>query len=201
MKRYVPLFALSALLTACSSQPTYQQVGVIQSNSQPTISLCSANLSNNSDVASMQQLGAHAIFQAEGLYIYMDSDLLFDQESATLSNNGERFVDVLADYVKDIPNAHILIVVHTDSVGNHRFNKKLSTQQAMQITGRLWEQAVPNKKLGQTIKYFGKGETKSLASNDNLQGLSINRRVNIQISTCEIKPEPKPIKPPKIYYK
>ena len=70
------------------------------------------------------------------------------------------------------------VVGHTDSVGSDADNQVLSQNRATNVASYLASTGVD----GRRFLVQGFGEARPVASNDNEQGRSLNRRVEIQIS-------------------
>lgn len=69
------------------------------------------------------------------------------------------------------------IVGHTDGIGNHDYNMNLSLERAKSVGNYL-----ANKGISQfRLKYYAKGSTEPVASNDNEEGRAKNRRTEIVI--------------------
>jgi outer membrane protein OmpA-like peptidoglycan-associated protein len=106
------------------------------------------------------------------------SDLLFDTGSAHLKPGGERVVDRLADFMKTYPQRRVAIEGFTDSVGNPGYNQDLSERRANAVRLALIDQGIDPAR----IVARGYGEEYPVASNDNLAGRQMNRRVEVVIS-------------------
>ena len=75
------------------------------------------------------------------------------------------------------PDVHILIIGHTDSQGNDKYNQDLSLQRAQAVKDWL----VTNNIKSNRIKVEGKGETLPIATNDSSEGRSKNRRIEFLV--------------------
>ena len=106
------------------------------------------------------------------------SDLLFDTGSAHLKPGGERVVDRLADFMKAYPERHVAIEGFTDSVGNSGYNQDLSERRANAVRLALIDEGIDPAR----VVARGYGEEFPVASNGNLAGRQMNRRVEVVIS-------------------
>ena len=100
--------------------------------------------------------------------------LVFASGSATLRRSGEAILQELADFLKAHPNAKILIVGHTDTVGSLTSNRGLSLRRARAVRSRLVEDHAVDRNR---IQVAGAGYVAPIASNLTAEGRSKNRRV------------------------
>jgi OOP family OmpA-OmpF porin len=73
------------------------------------------------------------------------------------------------------PGLHVVIEGHTDSVGSHGYNMKLSQRRADAVRDYMVQQGISASRI-ETAAY---GETRPVASNDTAAGRAQNRRVDI----------------------
>jgi outer membrane protein OmpA-like peptidoglycan-associated protein len=105
-------------------------------------------------------------------------DLLFDTGSAHLKPGGERVVDHLADFMKTYRERRVAIEGFTDSVGNPGYNQDLSERRANAVRLALIDRGIDPAR----ILARGYGEEYPVASNHNVAGRQMNRRVEVVIS-------------------
>ena len=125
------------------------------------------------------------LIDEDGFYLVrMDSDVLFDFDSAALRSEAKdnlgRFAEVLATYEKK----ELSITGHTDSKGTDQYNDKLSQRRAEAVKGFLSE----TKPLaGWRYVVKGRGEREPISPNqtadgrDDPVGRQKNRRVELRI--------------------
>ena len=78
--------------------------------------------------------------------------------------------------IREYPNAKITIEGHTDSVGDERYNLRLSTQRAQSVRSYL----IANMGImGNRLDAIGYGESRPIASNETAPGRAKNRRTDI----------------------
>lgn len=115
---------------------------------------------------------------------YFDKSANFDYGSQTFTP-GEDFLiylDSLQSYFQRNPTHTLLIIGHTDSKGESKFNEQLSLRRANAV--RLF---IEQRGIKAAIKTEGKGENELLAPDQRSDGsydtaiMSRNRRVNIKI--------------------
>jgi OOP family OmpA-OmpF porin len=106
--------------------------------------------------------------------------LNFDTNKTTLKKASEmKFPETIENLRKKIPDLRRIIVEgHTDNVGTDARNMKLSQGRAETVRALLIRH------LGLSadqVKAVGRGESRPVASNDNAEGRSKNRRVELKI--------------------
>lgn len=104
-------------------------------------------------------------------------DIKFAPDSAQILSGESERLDEIAEVLKMVPNAQLLVEGHTASVGKPAGEQKLSEQRAHKIAEEL-------KARGVKARAFicrGFGGTKPVASNETNEGRAQNRRVEITI--------------------
>ena len=100
--------------------------------------------------------------------------ILFDVNSDKLKPESNPTIKEIAQILKDNPTVKISIVGHTDSDGDNALNMDLSKRRALSVKNEL----VKTYTIEATrIQTDGKGESQSLAPNDNALNKAKNRRV------------------------
>lgn len=100
----------------------------------------------------------------------------FDLNSAELKPESTEALQVMADYLVQIPDSEVLIVGHTDNSGNFELNMELSQKRADTVVKRLSADfAIDAKRL----TAVGVGMAAPLASNATEKGREKNRRVEM----------------------
>ena len=141
-----------------------------------------AQASAEQDKASLAALQAqmdelHAKKTARGMVITL-GDVLFDSGKATLKSGGERDVQRLADFMQRYPERKVLIEGYTDSTGGSSYNQTLSEQRASAVSNALINLGVS----ADRVSTKGYGKAYPVASNNNVAGRQLNRRVEIVLS-------------------
>jgi outer membrane protein OmpA-like peptidoglycan-associated protein len=116
--------------------------------------------------------------------IRMESDILFDFDSAQIREEAKKpllqFANVIATYEKK----ELSISGHTDSKGSDQYNDKLSLRRADSVKKFLDSS---NELKGWALSIQGRGERDPIAPNtlpdgdDNPQGRQKNRRVELRL--------------------
>jgi outer membrane protein OmpA-like peptidoglycan-associated protein len=113
----------------------------------------------------------------EGIAVTFDSGILFPFDSAELQGAGRDNLRRLADSLQENARTEIMLVGHTDSVGQPGYNQELSERRARAAADYLSAQGVSRSRLLTS----GKGEAEPIASNDDDAGRRRNRRVEVAI--------------------
>lgn len=110
-------------------------------------------------------------------------DLYFKYDRVILIDQSEPDYAATLKYLKDNPNAKVVIEGHTDSHGSDEYNQWLSSARANKIRNRLYEDGIAWGRM----KTAGYGEAKPIAPNknadgsDNPEGRQQNRRVHFVV--------------------
>jgi len=115
------------------------------------------------------------------VYVSMENKLLFGSGSWAVGTEGKRAVTEVGKVLANNPDIAVLIEGHTDNVpyagsGAIVDNWDLSTKRATAIVGILRENKAINP---QNLTAAGRGEHAPLVANDNPEGKSKNRRIEI----------------------
>ena len=113
----------------------------------------------------------------EGILITFDSGILFDIDSYALKAETRNNLDKLSETLKKYDETKVKVLGHTDSTGSEEHNAELSKKRAAAVDSYLVARGVADARLS-TIGY---GETDPIASNDTVEGRTLNRRVEIVI--------------------
>jgi len=113
----------------------------------------------------------------EGILVTFDSGILFDFDSSQLRYTAQRDLEDLTQSLEEFPQTDILVVGHTDSVGDADYNQGLSERRAQSAANFLERQGIAPDRL----IVEGRGESEPVASNDTEAGRQENRRVEVAI--------------------
>ena len=122
-------------------------------------------------------------YRLRGLYGIVDSDIVpkagalinFDLNSAEIRDESYPLLDEFGRALKNgLANGTFYITGHTDSSGTQAYNQNLSVRRANSVADYLMthHRIAPARLVPK-----GYGELKPIASNDNENGRSLNRRV------------------------
>jgi outer membrane protein OmpA-like peptidoglycan-associated protein len=108
--------------------------------------------------------------------------LFFDSGKATIRDEAIKILKVIAENMKrDVPDAQLTILGHTDAIGSDTYNIDLSRRRAASVMLVLIDDGVHPEQLS-TVAV---GETQPIAPNYTEEGRSLNRRVEFMISANE----------------
>ncbi|RPE80250.1 OmpA family protein [Vulcaniibacterium tengchongense] len=101
----------------------------------------------------------------------------FESGSATLTPRGQAILDEMAAAMRQIGNARVLIVGHTDAVGRREANIELSMARAMAVRAYLERQGISPGNLS----VQGLGPDQPVADNATPEGRARNRRIEFRV--------------------
>ena len=110
--------------------------------------------------------------------IEIKQTIFFDFRKATIKRVSFALLDEVAQAMRDNPTLRVEIQGHTDSVGNDRFNLKLSQKRAESVKKYLVQQGIEARRMVPK----GYGETVPIADNRTSDGRGENRRVEFVIT-------------------
>ena len=105
----------------------------------------------------------------------------FFTNSAKLLPYSINSIQQLADYLIAHPHINAVIEGHTDNIGDPEANLKLSQQRAEAVRQLLISLGVDAGR----VEARGYGKNKPRASNENLEGRALNRRVEVRLINTE----------------
>jgi outer membrane protein OmpA-like peptidoglycan-associated protein len=121
--------------------------------------------------------GARVERVGEGILVTFDSGLLFDFNSDVLRDAARANLRELAASFTKYPDTDLMIVGHTDAVGDDAYNLRLSERRAASAAAFLTQQGVPSTR----VRTAGRGEAEPVEANDTETGRQANRRVEVAI--------------------
>ncbi len=113
----------------------------------------------------------------EGITVTFASGLLYDFDSDVVRSEAQKNLRALASSLDKYPGSDLLIVGHTDDVGQASYNQALSERRASAAANFL----VANGVLRNRVDTRGMGESEPAGSNDSESGRAENRRVAVAI--------------------
>lgn len=113
----------------------------------------------------------------EGITVTFASGLLYDFDSDVVRAEAQKNLRALASSLGKYPGSDLLIVGHTDAVGQASYNQQLSERRAVAAANFLISQGV----LRTRVSTRGMGETEPAGPNDTEAGRAENRRVAVAI--------------------
>jgi outer membrane protein OmpA-like peptidoglycan-associated protein len=125
--------------------------------------------------------GARVERVGEGIQVTFESGLLFAFDSDVVLPAAQANLTELARSLNKYPDSQLLIVGHTDNVGDDFYNQRLSERRANAAAAYLATQGVARSR----IQTSGKGELEPVSTNDSDAGRQQNRRVEVAIFASE----------------
>ena len=117
----------------------------------------------------------------EGINVTFASGLLFPFNSDEVQPTAGENLKELAASLNRYPDSQLLIVGHTDNVGDDAYNQRLSERRANSAAAYLAAQGVARTRVATS----GKGEAEPVTTNDSEVGRQQNRRVEVAIYASE----------------
>jgi outer membrane protein OmpA-like peptidoglycan-associated protein len=104
--------------------------------------------------------------------------ILFDFNRSDIKAHNKRIVDRIVTRIKEIPEATVSIIGHTDTIGHEAYNLDLSTKRAKAAYDHILAGGVP---AGDNITYKGIGPHDALFDNELPEGRALNRTVTVTL--------------------
>jgi outer membrane protein OmpA-like peptidoglycan-associated protein len=105
--------------------------------------------------------------------------ILFDFDSDAISVGNRRIVNQIVGRIRELPEAVVEIVGHTDNIGKEGYNIKLSERRALSVYKLLTE--AYGEDLGERIRQRGVGPNDPLYDNSTPEARAFNRTVTITL--------------------
>jgi outer membrane protein OmpA-like peptidoglycan-associated protein len=99
----------------------------------------------------------------------------FDFNRATIRPDGKPIIDQVLKLLKDYPDLELSVTGHTDNMGLHDYNVKLSEARAAAVVDALVTAGIPRNRLSSA----GAGPDSPIADNNTEEGRAKNRRVEL----------------------
>lgn len=119
-----------------------------------------------------QNASAEQVVQALNMQI-----INFATSSNAIPEENKEILNLAAEKLTALPDAHLKITGHTDSQGNHAFNQKLSERRAAAVRDYLVSKGIKADRL----EIFGASSDEPVASNATEQGRFQNRRIEFTL--------------------
>jgi outer membrane protein OmpA-like peptidoglycan-associated protein len=109
---------------------------------------------------------------------YQFQNIHFNFNSSSLSQAAKNEINILYDYLNSNKNTKIIILGHTDYLGNTYYNKILSEKRAKSVADYLIQSGINKKR----IESFGYGSSQPLSNSRTDEIRKKNRRVEFKIT-------------------
>jgi outer membrane protein OmpA-like peptidoglycan-associated protein len=114
--------------------------------------------------------------------VRFEERVFFDFDKYTVRPEAERVLDLMAENMKrDVPDAQLTVLGHTDAIGSDQYNDDLSGRRAASVIQQLYARDV---RLSQ-MSSVPVGKKQPAAPNSNAEGRAKNRRVEFMISASQ----------------
>lgn len=117
----------------------------------------------------------------EGIKVEFSEKILFEFSKSDLGTQAKSNLSKLVTILNKYPNTNIEVQGHTDSRGTDEYNMGLSERRAGTVADYLKAQGISSKRI--SIKGFG--ESAPAYSNETVEGMAQNRRVEFIITANE----------------
>lgn len=125
-----------------------------------------------------QQIPGLAMQRRENrLLLELPGSTLFTSGSSSLYYEARQDLSQVASVLLRYPDTTIVVMGHTDSIGERDHNQRLSEARAKAVADYLMSEGVAHHR----INWIGYGETMPIASNSTEAGRQRNRRVELEI--------------------
>ncbi len=104
-------------------------------------------------------------------------DIEFETARAVVHGNSNDLLDMLAEVIRQCPDAKVEIGGHTDSTGSTSYNQALSERRAVAVRDAL----VARGANAANLTAVGYGESRPIASNGTREGRARNRRTEFKV--------------------
>jgi outer membrane protein OmpA-like peptidoglycan-associated protein len=121
--------------------------------------------------------GADVERLAEGILVTFPSSSLYVIACATLRPEARRNLRKLAVSLQSHSTTEILIVGHTDAIGDSAYKQDLSKRRASAVFTHLASEGVATSRM----HAYGRGQSEPLVSNGTESGRQSNRRLEVAI--------------------
>jgi outer membrane protein OmpA-like peptidoglycan-associated protein/polyisoprenoid-binding protein YceI len=129
----------------------------------------------------VKEQAAKATISEEGcetrFTVISESNAIYFKTGSAELEPDEPLLDTGADIAKRCPSVNFKVDGHTDNVGGHAFNQRLSEQRAKSVVTYLAAKGVAVSR----IRSAGYGETKPVAPNDSDANRQKNRRIEFSV--------------------
>jgi outer membrane protein OmpA-like peptidoglycan-associated protein len=198
---HVKLIAvLSVFLLAGCVQPYYGPVGLPQSSPRLSTQDETANIENADRITRFRRLAAlqgiapphvdqltlppNSVSYMTGavpvVRVVFDERVFFDFNSDAPRPEADPVFDLLAENMRrDVPDAAVTVLGHTDAIGTDAYNDSLSARRAAKVMQELLRRGVRANQLSEVAI----GKRQPIAPNDTEAGRARNRRVEFLVSS------------------
>ena len=172
IKRLFTLLTATAFLAACETASTTTGDATSSAQSSSTNTATTASSSSSSSSASSSSSGETASASVKSEFAKVGTTVLFDFDSAQLSDYAQRVLDRQAAFMKARPETRVTIGGHADERGTREYNLALGERRASSARDYLVAKGVNAARI--RIISYGKERPASVGSTE--AAWRLNRR-------------------------
>ena len=121
--------------------------------------------------------GVSVTRDGDNIILNMPGNVTFATDSADINGNFFAVLDSVTIVVDEFDKTLVEVMGHTDSTGSEEYNQQLSEKRANAVSQYFQSRDIQPLRLAT----YGYGENYPVASNDDVSGRSLNRRVEIAL--------------------
>ena len=172
IKRLFTLLTATAFLAACETASTTTGDATSSAQSSSTNTATTASSSSSSSSASSSGSGESASASVKSEFAKVGTTVLFDFDSAQLTDYAQRVLDRQAAFMKARPETRVIIGGHADERGTREYNLALGERRASSARDYLVAKGVNAARI--RIISYGKERPASVGSTE--AAWRLNRR-------------------------
>ena len=172
IKRLFTLLTATAFLAACETASTTTGDATSSAQSSSTNTATTASSSSSSSSASSSSSGESASANVKSEFAKVGTTVLFDFDSAQLTDYAQRVLDRQAAFMKARPETRVTIGGHADERGTREYNLALGERRASSARDYLVAKGVNAARI--RIISYGKERPASVGSTE--AAWRLNRR-------------------------
>ena len=172
IKRLFTLLTATAFLAACETASTTTGDATSSAQSSSTNTAATASSSSSSSSVSSSGSGASASASVKSEFAKVGTTVLFDFDSAQLTDYAQRVLDRQAAFMKARPETRVIIGGHADERGTREYNLALGERRASSARDYLVAKGVNAARI--RIISYGKERPASVGSTE--AAWRLNRR-------------------------
>ena len=172
IKRLFTLLTATAFLAACETASTTTGDATSSAQSSSTNTATTASSSSSSSSASSSSSGGSSSASVKSEFAKVGTTVLFDFDSAQLTDYAQRVLDRQAAFMKARPETRVIIGGHADERGTREYNLALGERRASSARDYLVAKGVNAARI--RIISYGKERPASVGSTE--AAWRLNRR-------------------------
>ena len=176
LKRVFILLIGTAFLAACETASTTTADSAGDVSSSATASSSSGTVTSSTTTAAEESLTPEEMLKKE--FAKVGSTVLFDFDSAALSDYAQRTLDRQAAFLKARPQARVIMGGHADERGTREYNLALGERRAAAARDYLVSKGISSERI--RIISYGKERPSKVGSNE--AAWRLNRRAETKLN-------------------